>query len=171
VTGALGGGLGGNMQFTIGTSANIVLGRSFDINFGANKIQDVPHSPLLLIFCGVVGGLASTWPIVYALVNDDKACGLLSIGFQSALDVALLALTAMITDAKNLQNGLDKKGQDLFGFDPTTSKTTDSLADAYQGAMVATAVIGFGIVPEVLAAKFENWDPPTSENVGQIQEA
>jgi len=36
---ALASGLGGNMQFTVGTSANFVLGQEFDINLGPPKIE------------------------------------------------------------------------------------------------------------------------------------
>lgn len=58
LTTALGAGLGGNMQFTIGTSANFVLGQEFDINLGPPKMEiSGPYSdhPGTVILCGVLG--------------------------------------------------------------------------------------------------------------------
>ncbi len=167
-TGALGGGLGGNLQFTIGTSASIVLGRSFDINFGPKKVETpTGKNPPLLVFCGIVGGLAAVWPFVYGLVEDDDARAELSIAFQTAIDIALLALMEMTTAAKLLQDTSDEKGETLiFKYnlhkDPKDGTAPGfALYAGYEAAMVATAVLGIGILPEVLAAKNENWDAPS----------
>ena len=167
-TGALGGGLGGNMQFTIGTSANIVLGRSFDINFGPKKIESAPKGDLMLPFCGIVGGLAAIWPLVYGLVDDDDARADLSIAFQTAIDISLLALTEMITDAKVLQDKTDEEGGAIcfqYG-NKIKGQWTEkaSLKEGFEAAMVATAVLGVGILPEVLAAKNENWNAPSQSS-------
>ncbi len=99
VTGFMGGGFGGNMQFTIGTSATVCLGREFDINFGPGKIElkpsagDVP----MQVFCYIIGGLGAAWPFVYALENDDTKCAKLSVVFQGAIDFLLLTLMAMVS--------------------------------------------------------------------------
>jgi type VI secretion system secreted protein VgrG len=95
LTSALGAGLGGNMQFTIGTSANFVLGQEFDINLGPPKIEiSGPYSdhPATVILCGVLGAAATAWLILYDALTEDQQRAQLTIAFQALVDGLLIAI-------------------------------------------------------------------------------
>lgn len=91
----LGAGLGGNMQFTIGTSANFVLGQEFDINFGPPKIEiSGPYSdhPGTVILCSVLGAAVTGWTILYDALREDAQRAQLNIAFQAMIDALLIAI-------------------------------------------------------------------------------
>ena len=93
LTAALGSGLGGNMQFTVGTSATFVLGQEFDINLGPPKIEiSGPYGdhPGTVILCGVLSAAALAWVILYDALQEDQQRATLAIAFQTLVD-ALLA--------------------------------------------------------------------------------
>jgi hypothetical protein len=106
LTGMLGSSVGGNMQFTIGTSANFVLGQSFDINLGPPKIEIKggpgdgnnygAHIPTDIL-CGIMGALVLVWVIVYGTNTDDNMATDLTransvIFFQFAIEALLTAI-------------------------------------------------------------------------------
>jgi type VI secretion system secreted protein VgrG len=95
ITGLLGGGLGGNMQCTIGTSANVVLGRSIEINLGPGKVSieagGVSHQPAYLL-CGILGAAALIWILLYAGFDDDNERATETVLFQALFDVLLSTL-------------------------------------------------------------------------------
>jgi type VI secretion system secreted protein VgrG len=75
----LGSGMGGNMQFTVGTSAQFTLGQSFEISIGPPKIEIHQgyddHLPVNAL-CGVLAGIAVLFLIGYGVIPtytpDDK---------------------------------------------------------------------------------------------------
>ena len=73
------------MQFTIGTSASVVLGREYDINFGPGKVDSVTANVLMVVTCGVIGGLTAVWPLIYDAIDDDTHRATLCVPFQIAL--------------------------------------------------------------------------------------
>ena len=81
------------MQFTVGTSANFVLGQEFDINLGPPKIEiSGPYSdhPGTVILCGVLSAVAIAWVLLYDALQEDQQRAALAIVFQMLVD-ALLA--------------------------------------------------------------------------------
>ncbi len=66
----LGSGMGGSMQFTIGTSAQFTLGQTFEISIGPPKIEIHQsydkHLPVAII-CGILGAAAIAYMIVYGV--------------------------------------------------------------------------------------------------------
>jgi hypothetical protein len=70
----LGGGMGGNMQFTIGTSATFTLGQVFDISVGPPKIEIHTgykgHLPVSIL-CGVLGVAAVVFVLAYDLIKQQ----------------------------------------------------------------------------------------------------
>jgi type VI secretion system secreted protein VgrG len=76
----LGGGMGGNMQFTVGTSAQFTLGQSFEISIGPPKIEihkDYTEHTAVNVLCGILAGIVLVYLIAYGLIPtytpDDNA--------------------------------------------------------------------------------------------------
>jgi type VI secretion system secreted protein VgrG len=96
---ALGGGIGGNVQFTIGTSAQITYGRSFEINVGAPKVElnnsHQSENTASYLLCGLVGLLVLTYVVCYGIFDDDDVRANLTIAFQACLDMAFGVLVCM----------------------------------------------------------------------------
>jgi type VI secretion system secreted protein VgrG len=70
----LGGGMGGNAQFTIGTSATFTLGQVFDISVGPPKIEIHTgykgHLPVSVL-CGILGAAAVAFALSYDLIKQQ----------------------------------------------------------------------------------------------------
>jgi len=128
LTAMLGSGVGGNMQFTIGSSANFVLGQSFDINLGPPKIeiQAGPgahgnygaHIPTDIL-CGVMGVLVLVWVIVYGSATDQNSSTDLTraqsaMFFQFLIDAVLTSIMLIEVQLKNLSEESQKACQALF---------------------------------------------------------
>jgi type VI secretion system VgrG family protein len=90
VQGALGGGIGGNMQFTIGTSAQLTYGRAFEINVGAPKVElksgtDV-QDPVTYVLCLAITAAALLYVYAFGHFDNDDTRANLTILFQILLD-------------------------------------------------------------------------------------
>ena len=90
----LGSGLGGNMQFTLGTSANVVMGQSFDINLGPRRIVVDAHDktqvkPLTIALAWTMTGIITLFLILYAALSDNDQRAALLISLQIALQIIL----------------------------------------------------------------------------------
>ena len=139
LTAALGSGLGGNMQLTMGTSASVVMGQAFDINFGPPKITvnagpaqapdppkpgeaaaptptggtNIEHLPSAIL-CGVLGAAALVWVIAYAFEGADRARAELSLVMQPLFDAVLGSIMAAEFFVLSANKGLDKALYPLF---------------------------------------------------------
>jgi hypothetical protein len=87
------GGLGGNLQFTIGTNTTVNWGRQFQVNMGGETItydasQQTPTSKAM---CAVIGGLCIAYSIAYGACTDENTRAAIVIVFQLTMD-ALLTL-------------------------------------------------------------------------------
>lgn len=94
---ALGSGLGGNMQFTMGTSANFVLGQSFDVNFGPRRITLDVHNKAGIQACVKALGTkiiiaTGVFLLAYAVAADDDLRTWVVIIYQFLMQVMLIAL-------------------------------------------------------------------------------
>jgi type VI secretion system secreted protein VgrG len=70
-----GSGMGGNMQFTIGSSAQFTLGQSFEISVGPPKIEihaDYKGHLPVSILCGVLGAMVLVFTLAYDLLKGDN---------------------------------------------------------------------------------------------------
>jgi len=98
LTPILGSGIGGNMQLTIGTSASLVYGQSFDINVGPKKIElkggSNREDAISYALCGGLGAVALIWVLAYGGTKDDIHRADLAIAFQVLIDAILAALLA-----------------------------------------------------------------------------
>jgi type VI secretion system secreted protein VgrG len=109
LTSALSAGFGGNLQFTIGSSANFVLGQEFDINLGPPKIEiSGPYSdhPGTVILCGVLGAAVTAWTILYDALTEDQQRAQLVIAFQAFVDALLIAILAVEMAMKAAEHGI-----------------------------------------------------------------
>jgi type VI secretion system secreted protein VgrG len=113
----IGGGIGGNMQFTLGTSANFVIGQSYDINIGPRRIvvdvhdQAIVNIPLKHL-AWILAALAVAFEIVYAIIGikdltdsgDDARAVMICI----YVPVTQVLLTAMLANQELNNMGLRK---------------------------------------------------------------
>jgi type VI secretion system secreted protein VgrG len=98
LTAALGGAAGGNMQFTIGTSANFVLGQEFDINLGPPKIEisgSYGDHPATIALCGALSVAAVAFTILYHALEQDQQRAALVVAFQTLVDALLISILAV----------------------------------------------------------------------------
>ena len=132
LTGMLGAGIGGNMQFTIGSSASFVLGQAFDINLGPPKIEIKAgpgkdgdpagnygaHIPTDIL-CGILGALVIVWVIVYGVNTDDNNATDLTranatIVFQYLIDALLTAIMLVEVQLDHLSKESREVAAKLF---------------------------------------------------------
>jgi hypothetical protein len=113
----LGSGMGGSMQFTVGTCAQFTLGQSLEISIGPPKIEIHQgyddHAPVNAL-CGILSGVAVIFLVAYALIptysadqNADKAVNqhkeqagdrgraVTSLAYQLVVEVLLGAVLTM----------------------------------------------------------------------------
>ncbi len=95
VSALLGGGLGGNMQLTLGTSVALTAGQAYEINLGPDKVDihgsRATHLATFLL-CGTLGLLAVAYAVGYGLLTsglDYVACGTYTTCYQLAVDICL----------------------------------------------------------------------------------
>jgi type VI secretion system secreted protein VgrG len=98
LTAALGGAAGGNMQFTIGSSANFVLGQAFEINLGPPKIKiSGPYGdhPASIALCGVLSAATIAYTTLYHQLEQDQQRAVLAVAFQGLVDALLISILAV----------------------------------------------------------------------------
>jgi type VI secretion system secreted protein VgrG len=144
VSAALGSGFGGNMQLTLGTSANFVMGQSYDINLGPRRIPIDTHSktdiqpvalPMGLIFFGVV----IAFLIAYDLIHDDDGRAVTLMAFQSVMQILLVVLM----NTQTLYHETDEDGKKVicgsFVSDPAApAKPSGTLSGLVETATIMT---------------------------------
>ena len=114
VAGMLGGGAGGNMQFTLGTSTSFVIGQTYDINLGPRRIVvDVHDTNLIskptIALCWLLVAATLIFEIGYALAaaiwNTDDSRVILFAAYAVASQVLLTAMVAV----QDLDNSMNQK--------------------------------------------------------------
>jgi hypothetical protein len=164
------------MQLTIGTSANFVLGRTFDMNLGPPQIQvraGPGHMPTYVV-CAILTAVTIAWVIAYGCIKDEQARVTLSILCQVTVDVLLMVMmivemnlqAANATLGKILQSDAVSKaigdmeksfddimelihGADLFGVSPDGYKMSDYL----EALGVIPAFLGIAIEAGAMGSK------------------
>jgi type VI secretion system secreted protein VgrG len=135
----LGNGMGGNMQFTVGTSAQFTLGQSFEISIGPPKIeihQGYFDHQAVNAMCGILAGIAIVYVIAYAViptyspdpnaktaVNQDKEQAgdrgrtITTLIYQGVVDLLLTAIMAVESALDNIEWKADDFMKQLFDVD------------------------------------------------------
>jgi hypothetical protein len=189
ITRVLGSGLGGNMQLTMGTSANFVMGQSFDINLGPQRITlDVHNNNIQTCVKAwgiVIVAATLVFFIAYAAAPDDDARSILCMTFQLLMQAAIIALM----DLKKIYTAMDQSFKDtldgVFGWDPKT-KTGDTFLSKMGGrstlgeALAVTGVVAALVLPIVLEiggeVRLTEPDPPqavvdmSGDQIGTVQQ-
>jgi type VI secretion system secreted protein VgrG len=176
ISGLLGSGIGGNMQCTLGTSANVVLGDTFDIKLGKQHFtpSKSEHRPGTEIVCGLLGAVVLLWVVLYGLAKTEQRRFSMVVVFQAVIS-ALLAALMTIEEAYSrgketfdvaLCNILKAKSSE----DPPTPI---ALKDAVIGAVEGLLVLGLAASPAVIAAAAEPGPSTTGdeEKTGTVEQA
>jgi type VI secretion system secreted protein VgrG len=155
LTGAFGSGIGGNMQFTIGSSAQFVLGQEFDINIGPPKIT-VTAGPgndgdwglhvATEILCGVLGATTMIWALLYGTDTNNFHRANESFIFQLIVDALLVAVMEVELDIKKGNRGTDKSLDDLYR-SSADFKDYDKTHDALSSFGVLCGIGAAAILP------------------------
>jgi hypothetical protein len=176
----LGSGLGGNMQLTMGTSANFVIGQSFDINVGPRRITLDVHDQTGIQACVkawgiVIVALSAAFLILYPAIPDDDGRAVWVMLFELAMQISILFL--MDTEGiYHHMDGIYKMQLDtLYSADPVqATKDNKPDADAFGktftgestlgGALAVVGVVAAGFLPVFLEiggeSRLDTPDPP-----------
>lgn len=193
----LGGAFGGNMQLTMGTSANFVMGQVFDINLGPRRITLDVHNKTGIQKCGMVLGTilmasAAAFLIANAAADDDDARAAFVLIFQALTQALILALMDI--------QGIHKYMEDIYKFqldilysanpkqatidnkpdsDAFTNRNTLSGTSTLLGALEVTGIVGAIALPIILGiageARLHTPDPPevvvdaSGNQIGTVQ--
>jgi hypothetical protein len=130
----LGSGLGGNMQFTMGTNANFVLGQSFDVNFGPRRITLDVHNKAGVQACiGTLGqGIlfaTGAFILVYAIAADDDTRSWIVMIYQFLMQIMILCLMDTQTIYHHMDAIYIMQLNTLYSKDPVQA-TKDNQPDA-----------------------------------------
>ena len=146
-------GMGGNMQFTIGTNTQVNWGRQFIVNMGGETInyeanQQTTASKTL---CAVIGACCIAYSIAYGACPDEDGRAMIAVLFQLTMD-ALLAVFMGYQQALKTGN---QAAYDLlrsrYGA-LSTAHTTKWETAGVMAAAAATGVLGAMVTPVVAIA-------------------
>ena len=101
-----GSGLGGNMQLTLGNSTNFVIGQTYDINIGPDRVLVDVHGESnnwVKVWAIVLLTAAAAFEIVYGLLDTDDARAV-CVGIYVVFTQVLLAF---LMSAQGLANKAD----------------------------------------------------------------
>jgi type VI secretion system secreted protein VgrG len=121
----LGSGMGGNMQFTVGTSAQFTLGQSFEISIGPPKIEIHQgyhdHVPVNAL-CGSLAGIAGLFVVAYGSIKDDRGRAVTALAYQVVVDALLVAILAVESTLDRTDWLADDTLKTLFEVERSTLK-------------------------------------------------
>ena len=161
MTGAMGAGMGGNIQLTFGSNAQVTVGQAFEINLGPDKISvdaGYRHHPVSVTLCVILSAAAILYAIGYGLKNANQKyldCGKFTIAYQAVVDATLAAI--MIAE------NLNQESEDasvfalnaLFGVQPNTppDPTATNAGGWLAGCAAGAELLGAILVPLILAGE------------------
>jgi hypothetical protein len=149
------GGLGGNMQFTIGTNTQVNWGQQYQVNFSGETINydQNMETPAAKVLCAMIGAICVAYSVAYGASDDEDGRASITIAFQVAMDLLLAAFMAY-------QRTLNKGAQachDSVRSMYMAASTEHSEKWESAGVMVAAAATGVlgAIVTPVVAVAVE----------------
>jgi hypothetical protein len=171
----LGAGGGGNMQFTMGTSANFVIGQVYDINIGPRRITLDLHNktlnqPVVKYMALAIMLVVTVFVLAYGLLGHDDVRAALLMNFQVTVQILLI----LIMDVQGLYNKMDFNAKKIFNDafqqhvdHPKVEKGPDPLKDvaidlknfpdtitaaptSLKGELIATGIIVAMLLPVIL---------------------
>jgi type VI secretion system secreted protein VgrG len=163
VSGAMGAGVGGNFELTLGASASVTMGQAFEISIGKKKINiegGYKDHKLTVILCGVLAAAAIAYAIGYGLKNANNqyiACGNFTIAYQTVVDATLIAIMVAENMFEDEEDVLIFGLNDIFGVEPNEVPESESTATSgtgwLAGCTAGVALLGAITVPLALAGK------------------
>lgn len=148
----LGSGLGGNMQLTMGTSANFVVGQTFDINLGPRRITLDVHNKTgiqatVRVWGTVIMAATAVFMIVYAAAADDDARASTVVIFQLLMQVFIIALMDIQAIYHRLDAIYKMQLDTLYSADPVqATKDNKPDNDAFAKSFTATGSLGAALI-------------------------
>jgi hypothetical protein len=146
-----GAGAGGNMQFTIGASANVVWGRTFNIVVGPEpvNVNFNDRHPLARGFCMLISAAVLAHIILYGLIQDDNQRATEVIIFQVLVDLLLAGFMQANLINKTFNMSTWRAIQELFKAVP--KDISDNLENL-RGFVEYAAMLSAFILPVVAIA-------------------
>ena len=145
----LGSGLGGASVYTMGTNATVVMGQSFDINWGAeDKIELKPSQitgKLPSVLFDVLAAVSALWVFLHGVIHEEHARAALAIVFQAVVDALMIAILAAATGMKFGFWTWAQFVEKLHSISPShiKSMTVDDWKNWAKGALpISVAVLG-----------------------------
>jgi type VI secretion system secreted protein VgrG len=161
VTGAMGAGMGGNIQLTFGASAAVTVGQAFEINLGKDKISiDAGYKDhvVTVTLCGVLAAAAILYAIGYSLKNAKDQyldCGKFTIAYQAVVDATLAAIMIVENVTRDEEAALVFALNTLFKVlpNPAVKPATTTAGGWMAGCAAGVELLGAILVPLVLAGE------------------
>lgn len=154
-----GSGIGGNMQFTIGSSTNVVWGRQFQVNLGPEQvnIDANSHKPFAITMCALIGAACIAYSIAFGLSGDEDQRATIVIIFQVTIDLLLAAFMTQMMFYKSLETELSAGLRTLCG---APAQAGDDVPHAtslenFASALAFIIMMGVAITPPVADAVTE----------------
>jgi len=167
-----GSGLGGNMQFTIGSSANVVWCRKFDIHMGPDdfKVDADQQDVLGKLLCAAVGVAAIVHCIAYGLVASDDENGRATevIVIQVLIDLLIGVLMLTQMNKSRIERSFDLMWKSLTVFPLWDTK---SEMERWGIPLELAMILSAAIIPVVLIAKEENHFQAETQDAAQAAAA
>jgi hypothetical protein len=147
------GGLGGNLQFTIGTNTTINWGRQYQINMGGETVtyeasQQTAASKAL---CAIIGATCIAYSIAYGACSDEDGRATILIIFQVTIDALLGAFMAYQATLKSGSQSVADMVRSLRGAG-ASSHTTAWENGGILAAAGVTGALGAVVTPVVAVA-------------------
>ena len=145
-------GLGGNMQFTIGSSTNVTWGRQFQINLGPEQINiDAnSHKPFAIVMCSLIGAACIAYAIAYGLSKDEDGRATIVVLFQVTMDLLLAVFMTQMMYYKSIETGLSDGLRTLVGAGSDIPHSTT--IEDFASALAFVAVMAAAVIPPVASA-------------------
>lgn len=167
LSGFWGSGLGGNMQFTIGTSTNVLWGRTFTINMGPEeiKVEGTSLRPFATVVCCLIGAAAILYAIGYGASSDENDRASWVIAFQVLTDLLLATLMIQQVLSKTVDATASAALQRLYGVDSITHKAT-TLENCLASLAMITILTAAILPPVLISTKEGHFDGETQGSGG-----
>jgi type VI secretion system secreted protein VgrG len=152
----LGSGLGGNMQITLGTSANVIMGQSINVTIGPTPIsigyQDKAFAnPAALKLGNVLNLVVLIFLLAYTIPDDDFR-SLLLMAFQIAVQITLYLIMDFHMLCNKVDGTANKMYDDLFAASDIQSAQAPG---ALEGPGASESLLLAAILPALLESTGE----------------
>jgi hypothetical protein len=167
-----GSGLGGNMQFTVGTSTNVVWGRTFNVTIGPApaELKNDERAPLMRGCCMLLCIAILVHIIAYGAIEDDNGRATEVLIFQVTIDLLLAIFMACMLLDRKIKMSTVEAIKALFKIPAQKNSTKmETFRDLVQYAVLISALV----LPPLAAALEESHfqGDPQATPVSEFQDS